>query len=169
MYSANNVLRRNWRLISFILAIIVVFWIIYAFRSVIFPFAIGLILAYLLLPVIRWTEKRLPRQGRLVKTKRVSLILLLFVVMLGLVGLLSFFVVSAVINAFSVLINNAPQYISWSLLRIQEWAEFLRQQLPVEFQYQIDQFILDAGTAVGNFIKDAFIMSVSFIPNFKLL
>ena len=164
MYSTNNILRRHWRLISFILAIIVVFWILYAFRSVIFPFAVGLVLAYLLLPVIRWVEGKLPRRGKLLQTKRVSLIVLIFIVILGLVGLLAFFVITAVIQAFSVLIENAPQYISWSLLRLREWAEFLRQQLPPEFQQQIDQFIVDAGTVLGNFIRDAFIKGVAFIP-----
>ena len=31
-------------------------------------------------------------------------------------------------------------------------------------RYQVDQFILDAGVALGNFIRDAFIKGISFIP-----
>jgi len=165
LYATRNVFRRHWHLISFILGIIVVFWLLYALRTAILPFVIGLVLAYLFLPIISWIEKKLPRQGKWQQTKRVSSIIVVFIVALGLVGFLSFYIATAVVNAFLVLIHNAPQYISWSLYRLQEWAEVFRQQFPPEMRQQVDQFILDAGVALGNFIRDAFVRTVSFIPN----
>ncbi len=164
MDTARNAFRRHWRLVSFILGIIVVFWILYALRSAILPFVLGLVLAYLLMPIISWVEKRLPRQGKWLQTKRVSLIILSFIVILGLVGFSSFYIFTALIDAFLVLVNNAPQYISWALFRLQEWAEVFRQQFPPEMQQQANKFILDAGVALGNFIRDTFIKGVSFIP-----
>ena len=165
MYTARSAFTRHWRLIFFILGIIIVFWLLYALRTAIFPFVLGLVLAYLLLPVISWAERRLPRQGKWLQTKRVSLIILTFIIILGLVGFFSYFIVTAVINAFSVIVQNAPEYISAGLLRLQEWAGFLRQQFPPEFQQQIDQFVLDAGVALGNVVREAFIKGVSFIPS----
>jgi len=165
LYTARSVFRRQWRLIFFILGIIIVFWLLYALRTAILPFVLGLVLAYLLLPVISWVEKRLPRQGKWLQTKRVSLIILTFIILLGLVGFFSYFIVTAVINAFSVIVQNAPEYISASLLRLREWAGFLRQQFPPEFQQQVDQFVLAAGVALGNVIREAFIRGVSFIPS----
>jgi len=85
-------------------------------------------------------------------------------VLLGLVSFLSYFIFTAVVDAFLVLVKNAPQYISASLLTLQEWAELLRQQFPPEMQQQVDQFILNAGAAVGNVIRDVFNRSISFIP-----
>ena len=164
MYTARSVARRHWRLILLILGIIIVFWLLYALRSAIFPFVIGLVLAYLLLPVISWAEERLPRQGRWRQTKRVSLIILIFIVILGLVAFLSFFIVTAVVNAFLVILQNAPQYISASLATLQEWAEALRQQFPPEMQQQVDKLIMDAGAALGNAIRDIFARGISFIP-----
>lgn len=165
MYTIRDVVRRHWRLISFILGIIAVFWLLYALRAAILPFVLGLVLAYLFLPVISWIEKKLPGHGKWQQTKRVSSMILVFIVVLGLVGFLSFFIVTAVINAFMVLVNNAPQYISWSLIRLQEWAEVFRQQFPPEMRQQVDKLILDAGVALGNFIRDAFVRGVSFIPS----
>ena len=165
MYTAKSAFTRHRRLIFFILGIIIVFWLLYALRTAIFPFVLGLVLAYLLLPVISWVEKRLPRQGKWLQTKRVSLIILTFITLLGLVGFFSYFIVTAVINAFSVIVQNAPEYISASLLRLREWAGFLRQQFPPEFQQQVDQFVLAAGVALGNVIREAFIRGVSFIPS----
>ena len=165
MYTAGSVFRRHWRLTLFILGVIIVFWLFYALRSVIFPFASGLVLAYLLLPIISWIEKRLPGQGRWRQTKRVSLIILIYILILGLVGLFSFFVAIAMANAFLTLINNAPQYISASLLTLQEWAEVLRQQFPPQMQQQVDRFLVDAGTAAGNAIRSVFVRGISFIPS----
>ena len=164
MYVAGGVFRRHWRLISFILVIIVVFWLLYALRSVIFAFAVGLVLAYLFLPIISWIEKRLPRQGKWLQAKRVSLIILIFTVILGLVGVLSYYIVTAVISAFSVLVNNAPQYISSALLTLRQWNEAIRQQFPPEMQQQVDELLMGAGVALGNAFRGIFTTGISFIP-----
>jgi len=128
------------------------------------------VLAYLLLPVISWVERKLPRQDKWQQTKRVSLIIIIFIVLLGLVGFFSYFIITAVIDAFRVIVNNAPQFISSALLTLQEWAETFRLQFPPEMRQQVDEFILDAGVALGNMIRDVFTRGVSFIPTtFSLL
>ena len=151
-------------MMAVVLGIIVGFWLVYALRSATFPFICGLVLAYLLLPLISWVERRLPGQGRWPQAKRVSLILLIFVVVLGLVGGALFYVVMAVADSLSVLLVNAPRYISGGLSTLREWAEGIRQWFPAEMQEQIDNFVVDAGVAVGSAIRDAAIKAVSVIP-----
>ena len=163
--TVRSVFRRHWRLILIIVGIIIVLWLLYALRTAILPFAIGIILAYLLLPVIRWAEKKLPRQGKLLQTKRVSIIILIFIVISGLIGFMSFYIVTAVIGAFSVLVQNAPLYIEAGLATLQGWAEIFKQQFPPEMQQEVDKLILDAGAAAGNAIRDVFIRSVAAIPS----
>ncbi len=165
MNPTSGVFKRYWRLVSLVIGIVVVFVLAYALRSALFPFAVGLVLAYLSLPVISWVEKRLPFRGRLQQTKRVTLIIVIYLISLVLVVLLSFYLFTAVINAFLVLINNAPQYISRGLYELQQWAEALRQQFPPEIQYQVDKWFLDAGVAVGNAIQGIVLRSISFIPS----
>ncbi len=170
MANIRQTLGRHWRLLSFILGLIIVFWLLYALRSAIIPFVIGLVLAYLLLPIILWIERKLPRRDKWWQTKRVSLIILLFIVILGFVGLFSYFIVTTVIDAFIVLLENAPEYISRGLLTLQQWAEGIRQQLPPEMRQQVDELMLEAGAALGNFIRDAFTRGISFLPGtFSLL
>lgn len=164
MYSAGSVFRKHRHLIIFLLAIVIVSGLLYALRIAIIPFVLGWVLAQLFLPVISWVERRLPGQGKWQQTKRVSLIILTFVIILGLIGFLSFFIVTAVVNAFIVLVQNAPQYIARGLFTLQEWAEAFRQQFPPEMRAQVDQFILNAGKTLGNAIRDAFMRGVSFIP-----
>ncbi|MAF85523.1 MAG: hypothetical protein CL875_03450 [Dehalococcoidales bacterium] len=170
MYSVKSIFREHWRLILLILGIIIIFWLLYALRTAILPFVIGIVLAYLLLPIISWAEKKLPRQGEWRQTKRISLIILSFIVILGLAGFMSFYIVTAVIDAFSVLVQNASQYIEASLATIQQRAEVLRQQFPPEMQQEVDRLILDAGAAAGNAIRGLFTRSISAIPStFSLL
>ena len=164
MYPTSSVLKKHWRLISLVIGTTAVFVLIYTLRSALFPFAVGLILAYLSLPVISWVEKRLPFRGKLQQTKRVTLIIFIYLIFLALVALLSFYIFTAVINALLILINNAPQYISRGLYELQQWAEAFRQQFPPEIQYQVDQWLLDAGAATGNAIRNVFTTSISFIP-----
>ncbi|MFC1992631.1 AI-2E family transporter [Chloroflexota bacterium] len=164
MYTARNVFRRHWQLITLILGIIVVFCLLYALRSAIFPFVLGLVLAYLLMPVISWTERKLPRKGRWLQAKRVSLILIIFIVILGLVALFSFYIFTAVIEAFQVLVNNAPAYIAWAVFRLQQGAESLQQQFPPEMQQEVSEFLQEAGASLGNAVRATFLKGVSLIP-----
>ncbi len=156
--------RKHWRVISFTLGIVVVFWLLYALRTAIVAFVFGLVLAYILLPFISWAEKKLPGQGRWLQTKRVSLIISIFVVLVGLVGFLSFYVITAVVDASLVLLENAPQFIAAGLNTLQKWAEVFREQLPTAMRQQVDQFVVDAGVALGNFIRDTFLRGISLIP-----
>ncbi len=164
MYSVGSVFSRHRRLIIFLLILVMFFGLLYALRSAIIPFVLGWVLAQFLMPVISWVERKLPGQEKWQKAKRVSLIILVFLITLGLIVFLSFFVATAVVNAFLALVKHAPQYIVGGVLTLQNWAEVFRQQFPPEMSQQVDQFVLDAGLAVGDAIRDAFLKGVSIIP-----
>jgi len=159
-----NILGKHWRLVSLVLGIIIVFWILYLLRIAIFPFVLGLVLAYLLLPVISWLEKRFPRQGSWLGFKRVFSILIVFIVLLGLVAAFSYFIVTAVIDASLVLAESAPHFIGQSLYQVQKWLEIVREQFPPEIRQEMDKALLEAGVALGDSIRDAFVKGISFIP-----
>ena len=155
---------KHWRLLSIVLVTIIVFWVIYLLRTAIFPFILGLILVYLLMPVVSWLERKLPRPGDWPQFKRVFSILVVFIVLLALVAAFSYFIVTAVIDASLVLAESAPYFIGKSLYQIQEWLEGLRQQFPPEIRQEVDRALLEAGVALGNTIRDAFVTGISFVP-----
>jgi len=107
----------------------------------------------------------LPFKGRWLKTKRITIILLIFIVVVGLVTLFAFYLVTAIVDSFSVLVTNAPNYIERGLLTLQGWAELLRQQFPLQLQHQVDEFILDMGVQAGNAIRGAFMKGLTFVPS----
>ncbi len=164
MSTRGSAFKRNQSLILFILGFVIVFWLLYAFRSVIFPFILGLALVYLLQPLVSWVERKLPYEGRWLRAKRILIILVIFTVILGLVALLSIYLITVVVHSFLVLLNNVPEYISEGLETLQEWAESIRHQFPSGMQQQVDEFIVDVGTALGNAIQDVFMRGLAFIP-----
>lgn len=164
MDTISNILRTNWRLILFVLGVILTFALLFVFRGVLFPFVCGLVLAYLLHPVLSWLERKLPGHARWVSFKRISLIVLMFVAIFGFAGLLTFYVISGVVTSFLTLVQNAPQYFSEGLKAFQDWLQSFRQWLPPEIQGQVTEAIQEIGEALGNALRGVLTKGLSYIP-----
>jgi len=160
-----SVLRKHWRLISLVLGVIIVLWILYLLRMAVLPFLLGLVFAYLFLPVTSWVEKKLPRQGRWTGFKRVFTILLLFIVLLALFGFFAYYVVTVVIDASMILLENAPNIITKSADSIQQWLEGLRLQFAPEIWEEVEKAIANAGKAIGESIQNALVKGIISVPN----
>jgi len=155
---------QRWRLVVLVLGTAIFLWILYLLRTVIFPFALGLVLAYLLSPIITWLEARFPRPGKWPGFKRVLSILIVFFVLLALLAVFFYVIAIAVIDASLSLAIGAPYFISQSLYQITEWLEIIREQFPPEIRSEVDRALLEAGVALGNVIRDALVKGVSFMP-----
>ncbi|MBN2463266.1 MAG: AI-2E family transporter [Dehalococcoidia bacterium] len=160
-----SVFRRNRRVIFFVLGIVVVFLLLAVFWSVLLPFVCGLVLAYLMHPVISWLENKLSVQGKWSSARRTSLIALIFIVTLVVVGLFTFYIVTGVVGSFSILIKNAPQYFSQGLQTLHNWFNSFQQWLPPETQQQVGSSLQDAGTTLGDAMKSAFGKGISYISS----
>ena len=161
----SNVLRKYWRLILFAVVVIVALCLLFAWWNALFPFVLGLGLAYLLLPLLSWAEKKIVHSDKWRQAKRTFLIILFLVILFGLIGFFFYYLATTVIAAVSGLLYNAPYYISRSLLVLEEWLESFRHTFPPELQQQVGKFVMDAGVTIGNAIKDAFLKRVLSIPN----
>ena len=118
-------LTKNWRLIFLGLGIVIVLWVLYLLRTFLLPFAIGLVLAYL--------------------------------------------IITAVIDASVILLENAPNILGRSLYQIQQWFQEISKNLPVVIQQEISKDLVDWGMAVGNYIRAALLGAVSSMPGtFKM-
>ncbi len=140
--------------------LLVLFW---AWRGVLLPFIIGLVLAYLMLPGIYWLEKRLPPRHKWPRFKRIVSILIVFLVTLGVLALLTSFIVITVFQAFSDLFARAPDFINEVMTRIQEWANNFQQQLPPGLQTQVQQYITNLGLQLEGIVQNIAQRGFSFI------
>jgi len=164
-----NALAKHWRLVALVLGIIVFIWVLYLWRTFVLPFAIGLVLAYLLGPVVFWLEKLLPPRNKWPGFKRVFSVVVIFILLIALIGGFVYIVVTAVIDASISLVQSAPYFIGQSVLRVQQWIEGVIENLPVEIQEELSRELIEGGVSLGKSIRDTLLRSISSIPsNFSM-
>ncbi len=156
---------KYWRLIALGLGIIIVLWVLYLLRTVVLSFVVGLVLAYLLMPAVSWLERRLPPQGKWPSFKRVFSVLVAFILLLCIISAFGYFIVTAVIDASVILLENAPYFLGKSLLQVQQWFEGIIEQLPLEIQQEVRQELVESGVSLGRYIRGAMTGVISSIPN----
>jgi predicted PurR-regulated permease PerM len=120
----------------------------YVMRNAILPFFVGLVLAYIMMPLISWAEKRFPGWFRFQQTRRVLLILFICFVILLFIAMFSCFGIIAVTNAPVVLANNTQSYITAAFNGIQRWTAELQRQFHPEIQQQLNATLAEAAVTV---------------------
>ena len=160
-----NVLVRHWRLVALGLGIIVLLWVLYLMRTVILPFAIGMVLAYLLMPMVWWLEEKLPPRNKWPSFRRVISVLVAFLLLIALIAGFTYVIVTAVIDASVILVQSAPYFIGQSLLRVQEWFQGVIESLPVEMQEEVSRELIEGGIDLGRTIRGAITSAVASIPS----
>jgi predicted PurR-regulated permease PerM len=155
--SIGVIIRNHWRLIVFVLALFIVFWLLWALRSVFLPFIVGFILAYLLLPIIRWVEKHLHRVGERLKHKqlvRVTIILIVYVLSLSVVGLLIFYTITLITHTLGTLTQDLSQIIPNGLETIKQWLKSIPLLSNPSIQENIDIYVAKAADALPDLLNN---------------
>jgi predicted PurR-regulated permease PerM len=109
--------RRN-RLVLWILILLLVGGVLWVSRRVLLPYFLGLILAYLLLPLVNWLDRHMPARLHKWKAARALAIILTYLLMLLIVAGLFAFVLPAVIEQVQILIENWPALTE----QVQDWG-----------------------------------------------
>jgi predicted PurR-regulated permease PerM len=166
--SVSIVIRAHWRLLVFILGLVFTFWLLWMLRSTLIPFIIGFILAYLMLPIIRWVEKRLPGAGKkpkLAQLKRISIILVIYLLVVAIIGLAVFYLVTVIGKSLLSMAQDAPQLIPNGLDSITQWLKSFDILSSPSVQQQIDVYSAQAGVALGQAIKDLLTRGVGILQS----
>jgi predicted PurR-regulated permease PerM len=109
--------RRN-RLLLWVALGLLVAGMLYVARKVLLPYILGLVLAYLLLPIVNWLESHMPARFRRWRVARPLSILLTYLLLLGLLAGVVAFLVPLVVDQVEVLIERWPELAS----RVQDWG-----------------------------------------------
>ncbi len=156
---------RHRGLIIFSLGVIALFFMIYALRMAIIPFAVGLALAYILIPFISWAETHLPKPGRFMRLKRVLLVLFCFLVIIGLVGTFIYVFATALAHSFQSLLLVAPSFLTQSFGQVEAWLDNFISVLPADISSQIEGILINAGETFSAAVNDFFQTGFGGIQN----
>ena len=157
MNAVNTRIQRHRQLILLILGLVAVFLSLWLLRSVLLPFMVGFILAYLLLPVIRRVERHLPGAGqkpKLQQAKRISLILAVYLLSLAVISLILFYIITIAGKALGSLTQGASQTIPNGLDTVKQWLKSIPLLADPSAQENIDSSMAKAGAALPNLLKD---------------
>jgi predicted PurR-regulated permease PerM len=148
--SVGVVIKKHWRLITFIICLLIFVLILWKFISVILPFIIGLIIAYLLLPLVRWLEKHLPGGKKHPGAKRISIIIGVYFVALIIIAAALFYAFTVIRSSTASLWETLPQTFSSIVDWFKDFLSKIRLQVPASMLQQYDQTISDAGVTAVN-------------------
>ena len=154
MNSVGAAIRKNWQLITFIVGLVIFVWLIWTLISAVLSFLIGLIIAYLLLPVVRWLEKHLPGGKKHPGARRIFIIFGIYLIALILLAGMAFYLVTVVSSTATLLWQNLPQLISAIVARIQSLLAAIRLEVPASLLGQYDTTIEDGGVIVVNALRN---------------
>jgi len=163
--TASSFFKKQWRLISLVTGLMLLCVLLWTLRQALFPFGIALVLAYLMLPILRWAERKLPQHDRLRNAKHIILIVIFIILIFALVGVVIFLVVDIFIGTFSSLVANAPHFVSSSIEVLRKWAEGIREILPPTLQQHMDELIADISSSLASSIQGLFRGGILSLPN----
>ncbi len=159
---------KHWQLIVFIVGLIFVCWLIWILRSVLLPFIVGLILAYLLLPIIRWVEKHLLKPNekpKIKQLKRIAIVLIIYLLSLIIIGLVVFYIITIASKAVGNLVQNAQQTLPNGMATITNWLKSLKILSNPTIQQNIDAYITKAGAALPGILSSFLTTGVKIIQS----
>jgi len=164
MSTESTPLKKYWRPVLVLIAIVLVLWLTWVSMAVLIPFLIGILLAYLLMPLVRWLENVMPPKAKAQKTKRILSIIIVFIVFTLLLILFTIYIGSALGAASTVLLDKAPEFISQGLGQFNEWLRTFKGGLPLTVAAQMETFMAGLGPTAGKFLQDFAVGSMAIIP-----
>lgn len=165
MASIETTWKRNSTLFLLLIVLVVLCVIIYLLRTPLLPFFIGIVLAYLVVPLVDWIDRKTPLKTRGQSIKRMAIVIIVFLIILALLCLIGYLVLASLINSFSMFMTNAPTLITQGLQTAGQWLESILEPLAPEHQQQAYDIINKIGLAIGNWLQGAFVSGLKFIPS----
>jgi predicted PurR-regulated permease PerM len=156
--------QRYWRPLLILGAIVLVIWLITISMAVLVPFLVGILLAYLTMPLITRLEKILPPRDKAQKAKRAISIIIVFIVFAALFVLFAAYMGAAMVSATTLLLNKAPEYITQSMDQAARLLDIFRRIMPLPLEARIEEMIAGVSPATGKFIQDFVVGSMAMIP-----
>jgi len=92
----------SWSLIGLIIIIALIFYIIYLVRTAVIPLLIGIIIAYMLIPLVKLFQK---------KMRKIFAVTITYIIFLAAISVILFFIIPLVVQQFKTFIMQIPVYL----------------------------------------------------------
>jgi predicted PurR-regulated permease PerM len=128
--------------------------LLWAARPVLVPFILGLVLAYLLLPLVHWLERHMPSRLRAWKVARPLSIILTYLLFLLIIAGVVAFVVPVMAEQVGTFIERVPQYYEQLGDLVEEVREWYEVSIPEDWKTTVDENLTEIGQDVLGAVQE---------------
>ncbi len=157
--------RNNQRPIALTLVLLFLAWLVWQLSAVLLPFILGILLAWLLQPLLESIEGRLPCNGCLHQFKRVSIIIVIYLVTATILALLVYYAIAIIGRSVATLLVASPQLIPEALATLARGLDSFLTSLPPAARDQMNALLSQAGTRAGEVLVSFITAGFSRIGN----
>ena len=154
--------RRN-RLILWAALALLVGGMLWAARKVLLPYILGLVLAYLLLPLVNWLDRHMPGRLHGWRVARPLAIVLTYLLLLIIVGGIIAFFVPVVVGQVEILVENWPSLTS----RVEDWGErglwWYTTNIPADWRDTIETNLRGLADDVLKTLQDGLVATLTTV------
>ncbi|MDD5647962.1 MAG: AI-2E family transporter [Dehalococcoidia bacterium] len=165
MASESATFRKVWISVLVILGIALVLWLGWISLPVLIPFLVGILLAYLLFPLVSWLERILPPKGKRKGSKRVIAVIIVFVLFTLLLIAFIVYIGAAIVSASTALVSKAPEFVDKGMEQVNQWMTVIQTTVPPNTLATVKESITNAGPAIAKFVQDFVVGSIAVIPS----
>jgi predicted PurR-regulated permease PerM len=156
--------RRN-RLILFLVAALLVGWVVLEARRGLIPYVLGLTAAYLLLPLVGAIQARMPRRLQRWRVARPLAVVAVYLIVLVALAALIAYVVLLVSQQVDALASAMPALVERGRRLGEEGLGWYNQNVPAEYRSRIETTLLDLANRVVEGLQRGIIATVRAITS----
>ncbi len=154
--------RRN-RQILIAALLLLVCGMLYVARAALFPYVIGLVAAYLLLPAVNFLDRNMPACLRRRNLSRsLAIVLVYLAVILVIVAIIAFFV-PVVADQFTFLRERSPYYAQHGQELIEKWFGKYQTTIPLNIQQTIEYHLTKMAGTIGQALQQGLTRAFSVV------
>ncbi len=158
-----NVFNRNRSLFIFLIGLVVAFALIFFLWKALYPFFIGFLIAYLLMPIVDWIDNHLPLKKLSPSQRRAVIVVTIIIVLVVIAIAIGYVLVSSIGQSISSLLGEIPSVINNGLKTVGGWINFFIKNLSQAQQTQIDSALLNIGSGFTSWFQGIFSTGFSVI------
>lgn len=156
--------RRN-RLILIVLLLLLVCWMLYVAKSALLPYIIGLVVAYLVLPLVNFLDRRMPPRLRDRNLSRPLSILIVYLLVILFIAAIFSFLVPPVVKQGQVLWKQMPQLAAKGRALGAEWFGKYQETIPLDIQQRIQSNLGKLADTIGQALQEGATRTVGVISS----
>jgi predicted PurR-regulated permease PerM len=145
--------------------LVVVTLVLWLARGALFPFAIAIILAELLHPLVDRVERIQPWHNRYKQVARIVAILIIYIVAAAVVTGLLFLIIPPLFRESQEFFDTVPELYESARATIEDWGKEYTERIPEELRSQLELSVESGGEILGSAARSIMGKTLSGVSN----